>query len=266
MQVRGYKEHQCKFIFRLADVDLGRLGHVFGLLRMPRMAEIKHAAEALKNFRPSPVDPESVKVCARKIRNMTRIVMARSLTVSFVKHRPRLCVTVREVTRHVELLCPVSHSRIARSPRGQRGLATSCLVPTQFRDKAREKQRQKSLRQASTVAAAQSAPAAFRKPGKVGKRPQQLEEARLPAAKRRLLDGRQDAAELADEYALLRKLKKGKLSEVCQLPLPGSPTSARLRMVEGRLQLLVMISPVTWSRVRMQCEVCHRLPASESPL
>ena len=65
--MRGYKEHQCKFIFRLADVDLGRLGHVFGLLRMPRMAEIKHAAQALKNFRPSPVDPETVKVCANTI-------------------------------------------------------------------------------------------------------------------------------------------------------------------------------------------------------
>ncbi len=59
--MRGYKEHQCRFIFRLGDVDLGRLGHVFGLLRMPRMAEIKHAAVALKHFRPSPVDPDTVK-------------------------------------------------------------------------------------------------------------------------------------------------------------------------------------------------------------
>lgn len=64
LQVRGYKEHQCRFIFRLADVDLGVLGHVFGLLRMPRMAEIKHAAVALKNFRPSPVDPDTVKARA----------------------------------------------------------------------------------------------------------------------------------------------------------------------------------------------------------
>ena len=58
--MRGYKEHQCKFIFRLVDVDLGRVGLAFGLLRMPRMAEIKHAAVALKNFAPSPVDPDSV--------------------------------------------------------------------------------------------------------------------------------------------------------------------------------------------------------------
>ena len=61
-QVRGYKEHQCKFIFRLADVDLGLVGLAFGLLRMPRMAEIKHAAVALKNFTPSPADPDAVKV------------------------------------------------------------------------------------------------------------------------------------------------------------------------------------------------------------
>jgi len=61
-QVRGYKEHQCKFIFRLAEMDLGRLGMAFGLLRMPRMSEIKHAAVALRNFTPSKVDPDSVKV------------------------------------------------------------------------------------------------------------------------------------------------------------------------------------------------------------
>lgn len=60
--MRGYKEHQCKFIFRLADVDLGLVGRAFGLLRMPRMAEIKHAAVALKNFTPAAVDPDNVKV------------------------------------------------------------------------------------------------------------------------------------------------------------------------------------------------------------
>ena len=81
-QVRGYKEHQCRFIFRLADVDLGRLGHVFGLLRMPRMAEIKHAAEALKNFRPSPVNPDTVKVCARPSNNMSKKVIASNRSAS----------------------------------------------------------------------------------------------------------------------------------------------------------------------------------------
>ena len=52
----------CRFIFRLADLDLGRLGMAFALLRMPRMPEIKHAAVALRHFVPSSVDPDSVKV------------------------------------------------------------------------------------------------------------------------------------------------------------------------------------------------------------
>ncbi len=85
------------------------------------------------------------------------------------------------------------------------------LLP-QFLDKAREKQRQKSLKQAAGAAASQPAAPARQSSEAVKRAPEQ--GARLPAAKRRLLDGRQDAAELADEYALLRKLKKGKLSEV----------------------------------------------------
>ncbi len=90
--------------------------------------------------------------------------------------------------------------------------AYTSICCAQFLDKAREKQRQKSLKQAAGAAASQPA-APARQPSKAAKRPPEP-EARLPAAKRRLLDGRQDAAELADEYALLRKLKKGKLSEV----------------------------------------------------
>jgi hypothetical protein len=36
----------------------------------------------------------------------------------------------------------------------------------------------------------------------------------VPAAKRRLLETRADADDLADDYALLRKVKKGKITEV----------------------------------------------------
>lgn len=52
----------CRFVFRLAEMDLGELGHAFALLRMPRMAEIKHAAVSLNSFTPSSVDPDTVKV------------------------------------------------------------------------------------------------------------------------------------------------------------------------------------------------------------
>ena len=57
--LRGYKEHQCKFIFRLADLDLSRLAYAFGLLRLPRMPEVKKARG--EGFVPSEVDPDTVR-------------------------------------------------------------------------------------------------------------------------------------------------------------------------------------------------------------
>jgi ATP-dependent RNA helicase DDX55/SPB4 len=41
-------------------------------------------------------------------------------------------------------------------------------------------------------------------------------EKRLPAAKRRQLEARQDADDFAAEYRMLKKVKKGKMSEVIQ--------------------------------------------------
>jgi hypothetical protein len=38
--IRGYKEHQCKFIFRVPDLDVAALGSMFGLLRLPAMQEV----------------------------------------------------------------------------------------------------------------------------------------------------------------------------------------------------------------------------------
>ena len=37
---------------------------------------------------------------------------------------------------------------------------------------------------------------------------------RVPASKRRLLEDRQDVSDFASDYALLKKLRRGKLSEV----------------------------------------------------
>jgi ATP-dependent RNA helicase DDX55/SPB4 len=39
--VRAYREHQCGMIFDLKTLDLGELGTGFGLLRLPRMPELK---------------------------------------------------------------------------------------------------------------------------------------------------------------------------------------------------------------------------------
>ncbi|KAK9842057.1 hypothetical protein WJX81_006505 [Elliptochloris bilobata] len=152
--VRGYKEHQCRYIFRAKDLDLGRLANALGLLRLPRMPELRGAV-GTASFVPSAVDPTSVK----------------------------------------------------------------------FRDRAREKLRQRRLAQRVAEAAAAAPQANLdRKPGQAGaaerrtsgvstSAPTQKQERRLPAAKRRQAEARQDEDDFAAEYTLLRKLKRGRLSE-----------------------------------------------------
>lgn len=52
---------QCRFIFRAKELDLGRLASALGLLRLPRMPELRGAAGTAA-FVPSAVDPATVKV------------------------------------------------------------------------------------------------------------------------------------------------------------------------------------------------------------
>ena len=60
--IRAYKEHHCKFIFRLADMDFAELATAFGLLQLPRMPELHKARQRLGNFQASKVLPCTVKV------------------------------------------------------------------------------------------------------------------------------------------------------------------------------------------------------------
>ncbi len=60
--VRAYKEHQCKFIFRLADLDLARFATALGLLRLPKMPEMRKTKKGREGFQESSVDPNNVKV------------------------------------------------------------------------------------------------------------------------------------------------------------------------------------------------------------
>lgn len=60
--VRAYKEHHCKYIFRITDLDLPQLGTAFGLLRLPKMPELRKAAGSAASFQASLVDPDNVKV------------------------------------------------------------------------------------------------------------------------------------------------------------------------------------------------------------
>ena len=52
-------------------------------------------------------------------------------------------------------------------------------------------------------------------------------EKHLPAAKRRQLSQRQELADLTDDYRLLKKLKKGKISEVRHRLVFGFPQVSR---------------------------------------
>ena len=59
--MRGYKEHHCRFIFRQKELQLARLARAMGLLRLPRMKEIRKAPKAtLQGFEESGVNPDEV--------------------------------------------------------------------------------------------------------------------------------------------------------------------------------------------------------------
>lgn len=147
--LRAYKEHICKYIFRLNDLEMGWLASSFGALRLPKMKEIKKAARMLKSgeldgFLESTVDPAKIP----------------------------------------------------------------------FRDKMRERQRQSASRLKANLTPVDEEI----KPG-TGKMSRQKDShvsqpnVRLPAAKRRTLESRQEMIDLDDDYNLWKKLKRGKITE-----------------------------------------------------
>ncbi|GIL48809.1 hypothetical protein Vafri_5230, partial [Volvox africanus] len=144
--VRGYKEHHCKFIFRLQDLNVGRLARGLGLLRLPKMPDLKKPL-GLEHFTPSSVDPATVP----------------------------------------------------------------------YKDKNREKQRIKALKQRQEAAAAKGGVAGQGGAAGAAKRKAPAGDAafesRLPAAKRRQLQQIDEMAKLNAEYSLLKKVKKGKITE-----------------------------------------------------
>ncbi|GLI62786.1 hypothetical protein VaNZ11_005533 [Volvox africanus] len=144
--VRGYKEHHCKFIFRLQDLNVGRLATGLGLLRLPKMPDLKKPL-GLEHFTPSSVDPATVP----------------------------------------------------------------------YKDKNREKQRIKTLQQRQEAAAAKGGVAGQGGAASTAKRKPPAGDAafepRLPAAKRRQLQQIDEMAKLNAEYSLLKKVKKGKITE-----------------------------------------------------
>ncbi|KAF3777257.1 hypothetical protein EJ110_NYTH46187 [Nymphaea thermarum] len=50
--IRAYKEHQCSYIFRWKELEIGKLGMGYGLLQLPSMPELKHHNLSTDGFTP----------------------------------------------------------------------------------------------------------------------------------------------------------------------------------------------------------------------
>jgi len=141
--IRGYKEHHCRFIFRFKELEYGALGMAMGLLRLPKMKEIRKAPKRfMECFEESIVDADSVA----------------------------------------------------------------------FNDKPREKQRQKSIKEAEEAAEAQRVVDAAKPKFKKQDKPEP-EAKRLNAFKRRKEESKADLEELEDDYRALKRWKKGKMTD-----------------------------------------------------
>ncbi|XP_011499766.1 PREDICTED: ATP-dependent RNA helicase DDX55 [Ceratosolen solmsi marchali] len=56
--IQAYQKHECSLIFRIKDLDLGKVFMGFGLLKIPRMPELK--GRDLLNFQSANVDVNSI--------------------------------------------------------------------------------------------------------------------------------------------------------------------------------------------------------------
>lgn len=67
--IASYKEHRANFSFRLSQLDFGALARLFGLLKLPRMAE--YSIDKITNFQSADVDLEAIPY-SDKIREQHR--------------------------------------------------------------------------------------------------------------------------------------------------------------------------------------------------
>lgn len=143
--VQAYAKHECSLIFRIKDLDFGSLARGFGLLRMPKMPELK--GKQFPDFTP--------------------------------------------VT-----------------------LATDAIP---YKDKNREKQRRKMLEEQRQQRQQQTERKKFIKNKAWSKQKAKKEKKKKVAAKRKIDEGSDiedaDMDELLSDTRLLKKLKKGKISE-----------------------------------------------------
>ena len=56
--IQSYAKHECSLIFRIKDLEFGKLATGFGLLKMPKMPEVKNVE--IENFSPMDIDLNSI--------------------------------------------------------------------------------------------------------------------------------------------------------------------------------------------------------------
>lgn len=57
--IQGYTKHECKYILRLKDLPLGHVATYFGLLKLPKMPELKK--QKIQGFSALKMDMNSIK-------------------------------------------------------------------------------------------------------------------------------------------------------------------------------------------------------------
>nr|XP_028567028.1 ATP-dependent RNA helicase DDX55 [Podarcis muralis] len=143
--VQAYAKHECNLIFRMKDLDFSSLARGFGLLKMPRMPELK--GKCFSDFTPVDIDTDTIA----------------------------------------------------------------------FKDKNREKQRQKLLEQRRKEWQEHGGQRKFTRNKAWSKQKSKKEKKKKMTAKRKREEGSdvedEDMEELLQDTRLLKRLKKGKISE-----------------------------------------------------
>ena len=172
--LRAYKEHVCKYIFQFSELEMGWLASSLGALRLPKMKEIKKAARLLKQGKLEGFVESSVDIDAIPFKDPKR-------------EKQRLVGQEKKKQERAE---QVAAARGGRN--GDNG---------DVRDVRKGHKDDKDNNDA-------------RNPKHSNDKNQNNQSTvRLTASKRRTLESRQELADLEDDYALWKKLKKGKITQ-----------------------------------------------------
>ncbi|XP_043290105.1 probable ATP-dependent RNA helicase DDX55 homolog [Venturia canescens] len=157
--IQSYQKHECNLILRLKDLDLGKVGMGFGLLKMPRMPEIK--GRDVSSFVETDVDLNSIgyKDKQREQNRLAKLSEYRETGIWPGKNK-----------RRVKQTEPWSEAKKRKIERQEK------------RGKKREKKNEK------------------------------MEKGCVKKAKKNKVVSAEDIAELAQDIALMKKLKKKKIS------------------------------------------------------